>query len=105
MFMKEGKGFGFWFLQLTGWILLVYLIFAQGIAAFSYDLGVAMGTQESVAQVTEVGTAYWYGFPFGDIMPYIPLLLLGLIGHLRARYWGSMLLVLRESPGSSEQVQ
>lgn len=92
MFTKQEKAFGFWFLQLPGWILLIYLIFAQGIAAFSYDLGVAMGTQESVEKVTEIGTAYWYGFAFGDLLTYIPLLLLGLIGHLRERYWGGLLL-------------
>ena len=80
-------GTSFWALQIPGWLLLAYLIYAQGITAFGYDLGVAMGTQESPEAITEVGAAFWYGFAFGDLLTYIPILLLGLIGHLRATRW------------------
>lgn len=83
----EPRG-AFWAIQLPGWILLIYLIYAQGITAFGYDLGVAMGTQEPVENVTEVGAAFWYGFAFGDLLAYIPILLLGLVGHLLAKQWG-----------------
>jgi hypothetical protein len=38
---------GFWVLQGFGRILLLYLIYAHWISGFDYDIGVAMGTQES----------------------------------------------------------
>lgn len=83
---------GFWLLQIPGWSLLCYLVYAQAIPAFSYDIGVAMGTQESAEQITEVGTAFWYGFAFADLVTYIPLLAIGLIGHWAGRMWGRVLL-------------
>ena len=86
--LLQKKGVAFWVLQIPGWFLLIYLIYAQGITAFSYDIGVAMGTQEPVEKITEVGAAFWYGFAFGDLIFYIPILLIGLIGHLRAKQWG-----------------
>jgi len=82
------RDFGFWALQCPGWLLLVYLVYAQGIPAFGYQLGVTMGTQEPASAITEVGAAFWYGFAFGDLVTYIPLLALGLIGHLRDAPWG-----------------
>lgn len=92
--MKEpGKrGIGFWAVQVPGWLLAAYLVVAQGMTAFSYDLGVALGTQEPARTITEVGAAFWYGFAFGDLLTYIPILLLGLIGHLRHTRWGTAVL-------------
>jgi len=81
----------FYFLQISGWILAVYLIYAQGIAAFSYELGIRMGTQEPASQITEVGTAFWYGFALGDLLTYIPILLIGLIGHALNKHWGRII--------------
>jgi hypothetical protein len=78
-------------LQVPGWLLLVYLVYAQGIAAFGYELGVRMGTQEPAKTITEVGVAFWYGFAVGDLLTYIPILLAGLIGHMLARTWGRVL--------------
>jgi hypothetical protein len=89
----ENRGTGFWFLHGPGWLLLLYLIYAQAIPAFDYDLGVSMGTQEPAEQVTEVGVAFWYGFAFGDLVIYIPLLALGLTGHWLGRAWGRVALV------------
>ena len=86
------RGFTFWALQGSGWLLLIWLIYAQGISAFGYELGVAMGTQEPAEKITEVGAAFWYGFALGDLLIYIPLLCVGLIGHLRGRNWGSIAL-------------
>ncbi len=83
----------FWFLQASGWLFAVYLVYAQGIAAIDYDYGVAMGTQEPASQITEVGVAFWYGFAFGDAVFYIPLLLAGLIGFAKGRIWGRDLLI------------
>ena len=78
----------FWILQGPGWLLLIWLVYAQGITAFSYELGVSMGTQEPAGRITEVGAAFWYGFAFGDLIIYIPLMTAGLIGHLRGTRWG-----------------
>jgi hypothetical protein len=86
------RGIGFWMLQAPGWLLLIYLTFAQAIPAFDYDLGIAMGTQESAAQITEVGVAFWYGFAFGDATIYIPLLAAGLIGYWAEQLWGRVLM-------------
>jgi hypothetical protein len=72
--------------------LLFYLVYAQAIPAFNYDLGVTMGTQESAEKITEVGVAFWYGFAFGDLVIYLPLLTLGLMGYARRRNWGQLLL-------------
>jgi hypothetical protein len=89
--MRKRK-FAFWALQAPGWLLLLYLVIAQGISAFSYQLGVSMGTQEPVEQITEVGVAFWYGFAFGDLLIYIPILLVGLGGHWLGKEWGRILL-------------
>ncbi|MEN8178565.1 MAG: hypothetical protein ABFS39_08070 [Pseudomonadota bacterium] len=85
---SNNRGGSFWGIQIPGWLLLIYLIYAQGITAFGYDLGVSMGTQEPADIITEVGVAFWYGFALGDLVAYIPILLVGLIGHLRAEQWG-----------------
>jgi len=83
---------GFWLLHVPGWLLLFYLIYAQAISAFDYDLGIAMGTQESADHVSEVGVAFWYGFAFADLVTYIPLLAIGLIGYWLERIWGRVFL-------------
>ena len=92
MAMTNKQSLAFWSLQCPGWLLLIYLIYAQGISAFSYELGVAMGTQEAKEAITEVGAAFWYGFALGDLLTYIPILCLGLIGHLRGTQWGRIAL-------------
>jgi len=83
----------FRFLQVSGWFFAAYLIVAQGVSALSYDYGVAMGTQESATQITEVGTAFWYGFAFGDAVFYIPLLVVGLVAFAKGHDWGRGLLI------------
>ena len=84
--MQE-RSFAFWSVQLPGWLLLAYLVYAHAIPAFDYQLGVQMGTQEPAEKITEVGTAFWYGFAFADLVVYIPLLAAGLIGLLRNTQW------------------
>ena len=84
------RGCAFWFLQATGWLVLAWLIYAQGIPAFDYEWGVKMGTQEPAERVTEVGAAFWYGFAVGDLIAYIPLLGVGLLGHLRGSGWATV---------------
>ena len=86
------KNVSFWMLQGPGWLLLIYLLYAQAISAFDYDIGVAMGTQEPASKISDVGAAFWYGFAFGDLVIYIPLLVTGLIGHWLDRKWGRLFL-------------
>ena len=74
-------------LQIPGWFLLAYLVYAQAIPAFDYELGVRMGTQESAQRITEVGAAFWYGFAFSDLVIYIPLLGAGLVGQRLGCLW------------------
>ena len=86
------RDMNFWLIQVPGWLLLLYLIYAQAIPAFNYEAGVRMGTQEPVDVVSGVGVAFWYGFAFGDLVAYIPLLALGLTGHWTGKNWGRVLL-------------
>ena len=51
-----------------------------------------MGTQETTETITEIGAAFWYGFAFGGLLVYIPLLFTGLVGHLRAARWGRIVM-------------
>jgi len=83
----QRRNIGFWSVQIPGWLLLTYLVYAQAIPAFDYELGIQMGTQEPAGKITEVGTAFWYGFAVGDLLIYIPLLAAGLIGLLRSARW------------------
>ena len=53
--------FAFWFVQIPGWLLFLYLVIAQCIPAFSYQIGVRMGTQEPAENITEVGVAFFKG--------------------------------------------
>lgn len=82
----------FWAVQVPGWFLAFYLIYAQGIPAIDYEVGVRMGTQEPAAVVTEVGVAFWKGFALADLIVYIPVLMIGLVGFWRAAIWGRVLL-------------
>ena len=87
------KNKAFMFIQISGWLFLAYLVYAQGIAALNYDYGVAMGTQEPADMITEVGAAFWYGFALADAVFYIPLLLVALIGLARRTHWGKGLMI------------
>lgn len=86
------RDLNFWSIQVPGWFLLTYLIYAQAIPAFNYEIGVSMGTQESADIVSDVGVAFWYGFALGDLIAYIPLLTLGLIGFWAGKKWGHIIL-------------
>lgn len=77
----------FWWLQIPGWLLLIYLVIAQAIPAFDYEIGVRMGTQEPASRITEVGVAFFYGFAVGDLLFYIPIFALGLVGQLLDKSW------------------
>jgi hypothetical protein len=86
------RGSAFWWLQIPGWVLLAYLVYAQAIPAFDYELGVRMGTQEPARKITEVGVAFWQGFAAADLILYIPLLGAGLVAHWLGRAWWPVIL-------------
>jgi hypothetical protein len=86
------RDLSFWLIQGPGWLLTLYLVYAQAIPAFDYQTGVSMGTQEPVEVITGVGVAFWYGFAFGDLVAYIPMLALGLIGCWIGKHWGQIIL-------------
>ena len=75
----------FWIIQLPGWLLFVYLLIAQCAAAVSYAVGIRMGTQEPPERITEVGVAFFKGYAGADLIFYVPLLGVSLVGHL----WGT----------------
>ncbi len=83
---------GDWLVQVPGWLLFAYLVYAQCLAAFDYELAVRLGTQEPASLITDVGAAFWWAFAFADLVVYVPLLALGLIGHLRNAAWGRVTL-------------
>ena len=70
-------------IQIPGFLLLIYLCVAQAPAALDYDLGIMMGSQEPREVITGVGVAFFQGFALADVVVYIPLLFLGLLGHVR----------------------
>lgn len=84
--------FAFWFVQLPGWALFLYLVIAQCPPAIRYDWGVRMGTQEPEDRITPVGKAFWWGVALADLVFYTPLLGLALLGHALGQGWAMPLL-------------
>jgi hypothetical protein len=82
----------FWFIQIPGWLLFVYLVVAQCTAALSYEFGVKLGTQEPAEQITEIGAAFFGGFALADLVFYAPILGLGLVGQILDTDWGTLAL-------------
>ncbi|PRY19607.1 hypothetical protein CLV78_12023 [Aliiruegeria haliotis] len=81
------SGIGFWIIQIPGWVLFVYLVVAQCSAAFSYALGVRIGTQEPAENITEVGVAFFKGYAGADLVFYAPLLGVALGAHATGQAW------------------
>ena len=82
----------FWTIQIPGWLLFAYLVVAQCTAAVSYALGVRMGTQEPPERITDVGVAFFKGYAGADLVFYVPLLGLGLLGHATEASWSAIVL-------------
>jgi len=83
---------GFWVVQGPGWVFVAYLVVAQCLPAFDYDIGVRMGTQEPARQITPVGRAMFWGFALADLVFYTPLLIVGLVGHWLGQPWAVLVL-------------
>ena len=82
----------YWFIQIPGWLLFVYLVIAQCLPVFDYSVGVRMGTQEPAERITEVGVAFFKGFCGADLVIYTPLLGIALILHSLGADGGNLLL-------------
>ena len=73
----DSRGPCFWMIQIPGWILGIYLIVAQGLTAFSYELGVTIGHL--------LGTG-WRRVPLGaglGITVYLPVVCLAALVDAR----------------------
>jgi hypothetical protein len=82
------RSFGFWALISIGAVLNIMFIAGQTMSLIDHDLTVALGLQESVEELSEVGIAFARGFAFGDTVFYIPLFVIGMIGLLKRKSWG-----------------
>ena len=81
---------GFWFLIVVGVSLNLLFLAGQTLSLIDHDLTVALGLQESEAEISETGIAFAKGFAFGDTVCYIPLFVLGIAGLLRRSAWGPL---------------
>lgn len=82
----------FWIIQAPGWLLFAYLVAAQCTSAVNYALGVRLGTQEPAERISEVGVAFFKGYAGADLVFYVPLLGVGLIGHASGASWSGIVL-------------
>lgn len=90
--MRNSTKIKFWILIVTAIFLTCIYICGQTMAFINYDFTVAMELQEPAEEITEVGVAFNKGFGFGDTVVYIPILLAGIIGMIRKKYWGLFLM-------------
>lgn len=86
--MKLKRGYNFWALIITGFILVAFFIAGQTLSLISYDLAVSLGLQESISEITTIGIAWAKGFAFADTILYIPMIIFGLVGLLNGKSWG-----------------
>ena len=81
------RSVAFWGLCVFLVLGMALLLVGQTTAVFAYDFAVAMGLQESVADVTEYGVEVNRAFGASDTAVYVPMMLLALIGLIRRRRW------------------
>jgi len=91
--MENKKGFGFWVLIIVSIVLVVFLIIGQTLSLIDYDLALSLGLQESEKEIGKVGIAFAKGFAFGDTIFYVPLLVFGILGLLKGKKWGTVLML------------
>lgn len=72
----------------VGILLSIMYLLGQTMAVIDYDFTVSIELQEPVEELTEVGVAMNKGFGLGDTLIYIPLLVFGIIGLIKRKYWG-----------------
>ncbi len=86
--MNRNNKIKFWILIFVGILLSIIYILGQSMSLIDYNFTVSIGLQEPVEEVTEIGVALNKGFGLGDTLVYIPLLVLGLIGMIKRKFWG-----------------
>ena len=91
--MKYKKDVGFWALILVATVLFVFLIIGQTLSVIDYDLALNLGLQESEEEIGKVGIAFAKGFAFADTIFYVPILVLGILGLLKGKKWGAVLML------------
>ena len=91
--MKYKKDVGFWALILLATVLFVFLIIGQTLSVIDYDLALNLGLQESEEEIGKVGIAFAKGFAFADTIFYVPILVLGILGLLKGKKWGAVLML------------
>lgn len=86
--MNTKRTTGFWVIMFMGIIYLLMFLIGQFPAFINYDFPVSIGLQESVEQIGKMGVAVNKGIAVADSIIVIPLLLLGLTGLWKRKYWG-----------------
>ena len=83
------KSYGFRVLITVGIVLNIFFVAGQTLSLIDHDLTVSLGLQESKEEMSDVGIAFAKGFAFSDTVFYIPLFLIGIVGLLKGRPWGT----------------
>lgn len=91
--MNNKKEIGFWVLISTAIVLILFLTAGQTLSLIDYNLAIDLGLQESEKEIGKVGIAFAKGFAFGDTVFYIPILVLGVLGLIKEKKWGTFLML------------
>ncbi|MDH3267888.1 MAG: hypothetical protein OEM46_03440 [Ignavibacteria bacterium] len=86
--MNNKRTSGFWFVMISGILIVVLLLLGQTMSFINYEFTVSLGLQEPVDQIGKIGVAVNKAFGVGDTIIYIPLLIVGLIGLWHKKKWG-----------------
>ena len=90
--MNNNRPKGFWFVIMSGIVLLVLLLTGQTMSFINYDFTVSLGLQEPVDEIGKLGVEVNKAFGVGDTIIYLPILILGLVGLWRKEEWGVFLM-------------
>lgn len=86
--MDNKRTKGFWFLIISGILLIVILLLGQTMSFINYEFTVSLGLQESVDEIGELGVEVNKAFGVGDTIIYVPILFVGLIGLWKREEYG-----------------
>lgn len=82
-----------WAVQVIGWILVLYLCVGRGLSLFSYRTASAWAFVESNKDITTAGVAMNKGGAIADVLLYIPMIIVGLIGHRLKARWSNIFIL------------
>ena len=83
----RARPFGYWILQGFFILSIPLMLMGQTLCLLDYDLAVAIGMQESRAQVGAFGVQFNKAFGFGDTVIFVPLLIASAVGLWRRSHW------------------